>query len=132
MKYLLNRQRLPVEKMGEASMCMEQFYKLIGSCRLPNRTKDDFRIFQTNSLDTSRTNHITIMYKNRVRQRHRSRILSKLLLILEKHRANIYRKSSRRDFRVFRQISQKFQIKISLTLYNINTSQVGRLILRST
>jgi len=56
-------------------MCMEQFYKLIGSCRLPNRTKDDFRIFQTNTLDISRTNHITIMYKNRVRQRHLKQIL---------------------------------------------------------
>ena len=66
---LLNSNKLPVDKIGDKILCLDQYSKCIGSCRVHNQFKDDFKIFQTTNIDINKTNHIAIMYNNRVRQK---------------------------------------------------------------
>lgn len=46
---------------------MDQYYKLFGTCRVPNKIKDDLKIMQVYNIDLTKTNHVTVMYNNRVR-----------------------------------------------------------------
>lgn len=64
-KYVEN---LPADKMGKDDLCMDQHHKIFGSCRIPNQLKDDFKIFKANEIDIGKTNHVTIMYNNRIFQ----------------------------------------------------------------
>ena len=45
---------------------MDQYYKLFGTCRIPNKNKDDIKVMQVYNIDYNKTNHITVMYKKRV------------------------------------------------------------------
>lgn len=45
---------------------MDQYYKLIGTCRVPARQKDIIKIMQSYNVDYSRINHITVIHNNRV------------------------------------------------------------------
>ncbi len=54
--------------MGDAYLCMDQYYKLFGTCRIPNRQKDEVNVIQVHNFDLQRTNHISVLHKNRVRQ----------------------------------------------------------------
>jgi hypothetical protein len=59
-------QKLPVDKLGDAFLCMDQYYKLIGSCRVPKSQKDLVKIKQAYSSDFENMRHITVLFKNRV------------------------------------------------------------------
>lgn len=65
-KRYLEEQKLPTEKLGEATLCMDQYYKLFGTCRVPRKDKDEFKVMQAYNIDSSRTNHITVMFSNRI------------------------------------------------------------------
>lgn len=51
-----------VDKSGN---CMETFYNVIGSCRVP-KSSDDFKIVDSREMNVNKTNHITIMFNNRI------------------------------------------------------------------
>ncbi|CAF0716256.1 unnamed protein product [Brachionus calyciflorus] len=65
-KKIIDNQELPTEKSGDSSLCMEQYYKLIGTCRIPNKDKDLIKIMQTNNLDLDKHSHITVIHNNRI------------------------------------------------------------------
>jgi hypothetical protein len=64
-KYLIDTQQLPLEKQGDQPLCMDQYTKIVGTCRLPYKNKDKLKMYEPN-LDTAR--NVTVMYKNRVRE----------------------------------------------------------------
>lgn len=45
---------------------MDQYYKLFGSIRVPKRTIDDLKIMQAFNIDYAKTNHIVVMYHNKI------------------------------------------------------------------
>jgi len=45
---------------------MDQYYKLIGSCRVPNSQKDLVKVKQVYLSDFENMRHITVIFKNRV------------------------------------------------------------------
>ena len=57
---------MPVEKLGDSLLCMDQYYKTIGTCRVPNKLKDDMLVMQSYSIDLNKSNHVIVIYKNRV------------------------------------------------------------------
>lgn len=57
---------LPVDKSGKDPLCMDQLYKIVGSCRVPGEASDTMKVMNANKLDLSRSNHVTVMYNNRV------------------------------------------------------------------
>lgn len=63
---ILLRQKLPTEKLGDSNLCMDQYFKLIGTCRVPKRDKDDIKIMKFHKIDFKKVNHITVMFNNRV------------------------------------------------------------------
>ena len=62
-KKLIDSQQLPVEKHGTSPLCMDQYYKIFGSCRVPQKKKDIIKLSQPYLTSPK---HITVMYKNRV------------------------------------------------------------------
>lgn len=65
-KIFTNSQNLPTDKLGDANLCMDQYYKLFGTCRIPEKNKDKLKIFQVYNMDLNKSNHITVMFNNRV------------------------------------------------------------------
>lgn len=65
-KSINKRQKLPVDKLGDAHLCMDQYYKLFGTCRVPKKDKDDIKVMQAYNINYERANHITILYNNKV------------------------------------------------------------------
>lgn len=61
--------------MGKSDLCMDQYFKLIGSCRVPKQSKDEFIITKSEQIDFSVMRHVTIMYKNHVS------LIKKLLIL---------------------------------------------------
>ena len=57
---------MPTDKLGDANLCMDQYYKMFGTCRIPNKDKDDIKLMQVYNTSLEKSNHITIMFKNRV------------------------------------------------------------------
>lgn len=45
---------------------MDQYYKLFGTCKMPNKNKDKIKVMQITDVDIKKSNHITVMYKNKV------------------------------------------------------------------
>ena len=45
---------------------MIQYYQLFGTCRIPKRNKDEINVFHLNQLNYKKTNHIIIMFNDRV------------------------------------------------------------------
>jgi hypothetical protein len=45
---------------------MDQYYKLFGTCRIPNKNKDEIKVMQVYNIDLNKCNHVTVMYKKRV------------------------------------------------------------------
>ncbi len=62
-KRMIDNQQLPVEKHNTAPLCMDQYYKIFGTCRIPQKNKDLVKIHQPYMFQSK---HITVMYKNRV------------------------------------------------------------------
>ena len=62
-KKIIDSQSLPVEKQGNNFLCMDQYYKIIGSCRVPRKFKDEIKMPQP-LMQAS--NYVTVIYKNRV------------------------------------------------------------------
>lgn len=62
-KRLIDSQQLPIEKYLDSPLCMDQYYKIIGSCRIPQRNRD---LIKLNQPYIYASKHITVMYKNRV------------------------------------------------------------------
>ena len=52
--------------MGDAKLCMDQYYKLFVTNRIPNKNIDDIRVYQVYNIDLDKNSHIIIMFKNRV------------------------------------------------------------------
>ena len=59
---------LPTEKLGESNLCMDQYYKLIGTCRIPRKDKDEIKIMQVYKMSLEKMNHIIVMFNNRVKK----------------------------------------------------------------
>lgn len=62
----LDDQMLPTEKLGESNLCMDQYYKLIGTCRIPRKDKDEIKIMQVYKMSLEKMNHIIVMFNNRI------------------------------------------------------------------
>jgi carnitine O-acetyltransferase len=62
-KKLIDSQQLPVEKHNTMPLCMDQYYKIFGSCRVPQLKKDMIKLAQPY---INAPKHVTVMYKNRV------------------------------------------------------------------
>ncbi len=52
--------------MGDANLCMDQYYKLFGTCRIPAKNMDSIKVFQVYNIDLKKNNHVTVMFNNRV------------------------------------------------------------------
>ena len=52
--------------MGSEELCMDQYFKIIGTCRVPNQLKDDLHVMQAHNFDAKTNGHIIVLYKNRV------------------------------------------------------------------
>jgi carnitine O-acetyltransferase len=61
---LIDTQQLPLEKYGDLPLCMDQYTKIVGSCRLPQFKKDKIIMYDP-KLESSK--NVVVMYKNRVR-----------------------------------------------------------------
>lgn len=61
----LGEQKLPTDKLGDAFLCMDQYYKLFGTCRVPKRKIDDLKVMQAFNIDYTKCNHIVVMYHNK-------------------------------------------------------------------
>ena len=57
---------MPTEKLGDSNLCMDQYYKLFGTCRILDKNIDKIKIFQVYNIDLKKRNHITVMFNNRV------------------------------------------------------------------
>ena len=42
---------LPTEKMGGNDLDMIQYYQLVGTCRVPNKNKDDIKIMHLKDIN---------------------------------------------------------------------------------
>lgn len=62
-KNLIDTQQLPVEKHQDSFMCMDQYYKIVGTTRVPKLGKDELVVHQPYSHDSK---YITVIYKNRI------------------------------------------------------------------
>lgn len=60
-KSMIDNETLPKEKLGKSYLCMEQYYNLFSTCRIPGAEKDTIESFQK-SLNPPR--HICVVYKN--------------------------------------------------------------------
>jgi hypothetical protein len=45
---------------------MDQYYKIFGTCKIPNKKKDKIKVMQITDVDIKKSNHITVMHKNKV------------------------------------------------------------------
>ncbi|RNA01008.1 carnitine O-acetyltransferase isoform X1 [Brachionus plicatilis] len=64
-KSLIDNQEFPVEKSGDSYFCMDQYYKLLGTCRIPQKHIDQIKIMHTQNFDLSKNNHVTVLHNNR-------------------------------------------------------------------
>lgn len=65
-KNYIEEQHLPTDKLGDSNLCMDQYYKLFCTCRIPEKNMDKIKVFQVYNIDWEKSNHITIMYNNRI------------------------------------------------------------------
>eukprot|EP00057_Strongylocentrotus_purpuratus_P011864 XP_011666338.1 PREDICTED: carnitine O-acetyltransferase [Strongylocentrotus purpuratus] len=61
-KYLIDTQSVPVDKMAGQPLCMDQYYKVLASCRIPGPKKDEVKIFPPNMPNAPK--HITVAFNN--------------------------------------------------------------------
>lgn len=59
-------QEFPVEKSGDSFFCMDQYYKLIGTCRIPKKSKDQINIMHIQNFCLTKNNHVTVLHNNKV------------------------------------------------------------------
>ena len=64
------RGKLAAEKLGDSQLCMEQYYYLIGTCRVPGKDRDELRSVRTDSSSSStsgnQNNHVIVMLNTRI------------------------------------------------------------------
>jgi hypothetical protein len=65
-KHFLDEQQLEPEKLGTANLCMDQYYKIIGTTRTPNKDIDNLKMMHVYNIDLEKTNHITVMFANKI------------------------------------------------------------------
>ncbi|XP_041481212.1 carnitine O-acetyltransferase-like isoform X1 [Lytechinus variegatus] len=61
-KYLIDTQSVPVDKMAGQPLCMDQYYKILASCRIPGPKRDEVKIFPPTLSNAPK--HIIIAYNN--------------------------------------------------------------------
>ena len=54
--------QLPIDRFGSESLCMDQYKKLIGTCRIPAKNIDRLHLYNKTSH-----HHIAVFYRNNVR-----------------------------------------------------------------
>nr|CAB3233614.1 carnitine O-acetyltransferase-like [Phallusia mammillata] len=57
----IDNEALPVEKLGGKPLCMDQYYRVLSSCRIPGTEKDDINSF---SRAFKPPQHISVVYRN--------------------------------------------------------------------
>ncbi|XP_072176698.1 carnitine O-acetyltransferase-like [Diadema setosum] len=63
-KYMIDTQSVPVDKMGGQPLCMDQYYKILASCRVPGPKIDGVVTYPPNMADAPK--HIVVMYNNQL------------------------------------------------------------------
>lgn len=61
-KYLIDTKSVPVDKMAGQPLCMDQYYKVLASCRIPDPKRDNVVSFPPNMAGAPR--HIIVAYNN--------------------------------------------------------------------
>ena len=63
LKYKVNidNENIPVEKLGNFPLCMDQYYRILSACRIPGVTKDDVHCHAKSWIPPS---HITVIHNN--------------------------------------------------------------------
>jgi hypothetical protein len=66
---------------------MDQYYKLFGTCRIPQKQKDQLKVMQVYNINYEKVNHITVMINNKVKliyykKNHFVKIFVRLILSL--------------------------------------------------
>ncbi|XP_071802328.1 carnitine O-acetyltransferase-like isoform X1 [Asterias amurensis] len=61
-KQLIDSNSLPVDYMSGQPLCMDQYYKILSSCRVPGVKKDSVVLYPPNKPDAPR--HIIVAYNN--------------------------------------------------------------------
>lgn len=83
---------LPVDKSGGDPLCMDQWYKIIGSCRVPGESMDGMKVMKANQIDFGKSNHIVVMFNNRVSfKSYLYQCLMHILLVLKTWWRNYHR-----------------------------------------
>ena len=52
--------------MGGNDLDMIQYYQLVGTCRVPNKNKDDIKIMHLKDINVKINNHIIVMFNDNV------------------------------------------------------------------
>jgi Choline/Carnitine o-acyltransferase len=55
----LAREELPGERMAKRPLCMNQFTRMFGECRIPGEPKDELRVYE-------RTRHVVVLLRNQM------------------------------------------------------------------
>ncbi len=54
---------LPIDRYGSEPLCMDQYKKLIGTCRIPGKTIDQLYLYNKTGH-----HHVAVFYRNNVRE----------------------------------------------------------------
>lgn len=71
---------IPVEKLRDSDLCMRQYYRILGCCRVP-RDKRDSVVMYPGGLSSS-PRHITVMHNGHVNEHAISNIIYSVYLTI--------------------------------------------------
>jgi hypothetical protein len=60
---IFSRDKLPIDRFGADPLCMDQYKRLIATCRIPAKTIDRLHLYNKNSH-----HHVAVFYRNNVRK----------------------------------------------------------------
>nr|XP_006818458.1 PREDICTED: carnitine O-acetyltransferase-like [Saccoglossus kowalevskii] len=61
-KDVIDREKIPIDMMGGHPLCMDQYYKLLSSCRIPGTKRDSIVVYPGNKSNAPR--HIVVAHNN--------------------------------------------------------------------
>ncbi|XP_077986310.1 carnitine O-acetyltransferase-like isoform X2 [Glandiceps talaboti] len=61
-KVLIDKENIPIDMMGGQPLCMDQYYKILSSCRIPGPKRDSIVVYPGNKRDAPK--HIIVMHNN--------------------------------------------------------------------